>query len=104
MTPFVFAIIGVTIIFSSFLSGVFGMAGGMVLLGVLLVYFDVATAMIFFSIIQFVANGWRAVQWRQLHAVADLRLVCGRRGHLVRGDVRRSRSSPTRRWSTSCSG
>jgi uncharacterized protein len=64
MTPSVVAIIGVTIVFSSFLSGVFGMAGGMILLGVLLNYFDVATGMIFFSIIQLFANGWRVVQWR----------------------------------------
>ena len=40
------------------------MAGGMVLLGVLLTYFDVATGMILFSIIQLFANGWRALQWR----------------------------------------
>jgi uncharacterized membrane protein YfcA len=64
MTPSVLAIIGATIVFSSFLSGVFGMAGGMVLLGVLLNYFDVATGMILFSIIQLFANGWRVVQWR----------------------------------------
>ena len=70
MTPSVLAIIGVTIVFSSFLSGVFGMAGGMVLLGVLLTYFDVATAMIFFSIVQGVANAWRVVLWRQY--------ICGR--------------------------
>jgi len=63
MTPTALAIIGATIVVSSFLSGVFGMAGGMVLLGVLLVYFDVATAMILFSIIQFFANAWRAMQW-----------------------------------------
>jgi hypothetical protein len=36
----------------------------MVLLGVLLVYLDVAAAMILFSIIQLFANGWRAAQWR----------------------------------------
>src|SRR3979411_618987 len=65
MTLTVLALIGATIIFSSFLSGVFGMAGGMVLLGVLLNYFDVATGMIFFSIIQLFANGWRVVQWRR---------------------------------------
>jgi uncharacterized protein len=64
MTPSVLAIIGVTAIFSSFVSGVFGMAGGMILLGVLLNYFDVATGMILFSVIQFFANGWRVVQWR----------------------------------------
>src|SRR5215813_10502022 len=59
------ALIGLTVIVSSFISGVFGMAGGMVLLGVLLNYFDVAPAMILFSIIQIFANGWRALQWRE---------------------------------------
>src|SRR3981081_793346 len=65
MTLSALALIGATIVFSSFLSGVFGMAGGMVLLGVLLNYFDVATGMILFSIIQLFANGWRVVQWRR---------------------------------------
>ena len=65
MTPAAFAIIGSTIVVSSFISGVFGMAGGMVLLGVLLVYFDVATAMLLFSATQLVANGWRAIHWRR---------------------------------------
>jgi uncharacterized protein len=57
------AVIGATILVSSFISGTFGMAGGMVLLGVLLVYFPVTTAMVLFSIIQFVANTWRAALW-----------------------------------------
>jgi len=64
MTPADYALLAVTIVFSSFVSGVFGMAGGMVLLGVLLAYFDVAAGMILFSIIQIFANGWRAWQWR----------------------------------------
>jgi uncharacterized protein len=63
MTPFAFFIIGFAIFSTSFVSGLFGMAGGMILVGVLLAYFDVATAMVVFSIIQFVANGWRAVLW-----------------------------------------
>jgi uncharacterized protein len=65
MTPASLALIGATIVVSSFISGVFGMAGGMVLLGVLLVYFDVATAMVLFSIIQIGANGSRTIHWRQ---------------------------------------
>ncbi len=65
MTPTSLALIGATIIFSSFVSAVFGMAGGMVLLGVLLVYFDVATGMVLFSLIQLATNGWRALTWRQ---------------------------------------
>ena len=64
MTVFSYALLALTIVFSSFISGVFGMAGGMILLGVLLNYFDVASAMILFSIIQFCANGWRAYRWR----------------------------------------
>src|SRR6476469_10846270 len=63
MAPFDFVLIATTIIATSFISGLFGMAGGMILVGVLLVYFDVATGMVIFSIIQFVANGWRAVLW-----------------------------------------
>src|ERR1051326_126350 len=64
MTAASLAVIGSTIVLASFISGVFGMAGGMVLLGVLLVYFDVATAMGLFSILQITANGWRALHWR----------------------------------------
>ena len=63
MTLSAWIIIGISIVAGSFLSGVFGMAGGMVVIGVLLIYFDVATAMILFSIIQLAANGWRAFQW-----------------------------------------
>jgi uncharacterized protein len=65
MTAGALAVIGSTIVVSAFISGVFGMAGGMVLLGVLLIYFDVATAMVLFSIIQLASNGWRAVHWRR---------------------------------------
>src|SRR5580700_5446653 len=65
MSILTLALLGLTILISSFISGVFGMAGGMILLGVLLNYFDVPSAMILFSIIQFCANGWRAWQWRQ---------------------------------------
>jgi uncharacterized membrane protein YfcA len=65
MTATALALIGATVVVSSFISGVFGMAGGMVLLGVLLVYFDVATGMVLFSIIQLATNGWRALHWRR---------------------------------------
>src|SRR5947209_20542801 len=63
MTLSALLIIAPTIVFSSFLSGVFGMAGGMVLLGVLLNYTDVATGMILFSIIELFPNGCRALPW-----------------------------------------
>lgn len=65
MTAATLTLIGATVVFSSFISAVFGMAGGMILLGVLLVYFDVATAMVLFSIIQLATNGWRSVHYRK---------------------------------------
>jgi len=65
MTAASLAILGLTVVVSSFISGVFGMAGGMVLLGVILVYFDVATGMLLFSILQISGNGWRALVWRR---------------------------------------
>jgi uncharacterized membrane protein YfcA len=65
MTAASLALLGWTVVLSSFISGVFGMAGGMILLGLLLVYFDVATAMVMFSILQISGNGWRALHWRR---------------------------------------
>jgi uncharacterized protein len=66
MTSLTLVLFGITIVLSSFISGVFGMAGGLVLLGLLLVYFDVPTAMVMLSIVQFAANGWRSVLWWRL--------------------------------------
>jgi uncharacterized membrane protein YfcA len=63
MTPAALAILGATILATSFIAGVFGMAGGMILLGVLLVYFDVATGMVVFSLLQFSANVSRVTLW-----------------------------------------
>jgi uncharacterized membrane protein YfcA len=63
MGPAVLAIIAATILVTSFISGIFGMAGGLILLGVLLVFMDVAPAMVLFGTIQTAANGWRAALW-----------------------------------------
>ncbi len=62
-SPLVLATLALTIVATSFMSGVFGMAGGMVLLGVLLLLLDVAPAMILFGATQAASNGWRAVLW-----------------------------------------
>ena len=59
----VLAIIAATILVTSFISGIFGMAGGIILLGVLLLFLDVAPAMMLFGAIQTAANGWRAALW-----------------------------------------
>ena len=63
LEPFAIAVVAVAVLGSSFVSGVFGMAGGMILLGALLVFMDVAPAMVLFGVIQTAANGWRAALW-----------------------------------------
>lgn len=65
MTVTALVIIALAIVFTSFLSGVFGMAGGMILLGVLLLFLDVIPAMVLFSSIQLASNGWRVLLWRR---------------------------------------
>jgi uncharacterized membrane protein YfcA len=61
--PFAIAVVAVAVLGSSFVSGIFGMAGGMILLGVLLVFMDVAPAMVLIGVIQTASNGWRAALW-----------------------------------------
>ena len=63
MAPAVLAIVAATILVTSFISGIFGMAGGIILLGVLLIFLDVAPAMMLFGTIQMASNGWRAALW-----------------------------------------
>lgn len=63
LAPFALAVVGATILATSFISGIFGMAGGLILLGVLLLFLEVAPAMVLFGTIQTAANGWRAVIW-----------------------------------------
>jgi uncharacterized membrane protein YfcA len=56
-------LIGTAVFVSAFISGVFGLAGGMIMLGVLLVFFDVSTAMVMFSLLTTTANAWRVISW-----------------------------------------
>lgn len=55
--------LAVILLFTSFLSGIFGMAGGMILMGALLPILPVPTAMVLHAISQMSSNGWRAALW-----------------------------------------
>jgi uncharacterized protein len=48
---------------TSFLSGIFGMAGGMILMGALLPLLPVPAAMVLHAISQMTASGWRVALW-----------------------------------------
>jgi uncharacterized membrane protein YfcA len=48
---------------TAFLSGIFGMAGGLILIGVLLVLLPVPEAMALHAVTQMASNGWRGLLW-----------------------------------------
>src|SRR5882757_4054068 len=60
----VLAALAAVAVVTSFISGIFGMAGGMLLIGFLLVLLPVPVAMVFHGVIQIAANSWRAWLWR----------------------------------------
>lgn len=59
------AILALSAVVSSFISGILGMAGGMILMGVLLAMMPVPAAMLLHGITQLASNGWRALMWRR---------------------------------------
>jgi uncharacterized membrane protein YfcA len=69
-----------TMIVTSFLSGIFGMAGGLILVGVLLAIMPLPAAMVLHAVTQMASNGWRAWLWRshiQWRSVAFYGCGCG---------------------------
>src|SRR4030095_14939231 len=48
----------------AFLSGLFGMAGGLILIGVLLTILPLPSAMVLHAITQMASTAWRAFRWR----------------------------------------
>lgn len=76
MTSAMIALLWAVMVGTALLSGIFGMAGGMILIGVLLVLLPVPDAMALHAVTQMASNGWRAalwvryVRWRILGAYA----------------------------------
>ncbi|KCZ47344.1 sulfite exporter TauE/SafE family protein [Hyphomonas pacifica] len=65
MGPVAAVIILVTVLITSFISGIFGMAGGIIFMGVLTSLVSVAMAMMIHGAVQMVSNGYRAFLWRR---------------------------------------
>lgn len=57
------AIVLATMVGTSFLSGIFGMAGGLILVGVLLAILPLPAAMMLHGVTQLASNVWRASLW-----------------------------------------
>ena len=63
MTPLLIASLSLIIVATSFISGIFGMAGGMILMGILIVVMPLPAAMVLHAVTQMASNGWRALLW-----------------------------------------
>jgi uncharacterized membrane protein YfcA len=83
MTPLSSIFILITAFLTAMLSGIFGMAGGLVLMGALALVLPVSAAFATHGILQIVANGWRAwlhrrhVAWRIVGVYAAASIVAG---------------------------
>jgi len=56
--------ISAAVVVTSIISGIFGMAGGLILMLILGTFLPVQTAMVLHGTTQFFSNGWRAAIWR----------------------------------------
>ena len=65
MTALMMVLLCLVMVATSFLSGIFGMAGGLILIGVLLALLPVPTAMVLHAVTQIASNGWRGLLWRK---------------------------------------
>ena len=61
----ILALLAVSALVTSFISGILGMAGGMILMGILLAVVPLPVAMMLHGITQLASNGWRALMWRK---------------------------------------
>src|SRR5436190_6628008 len=65
VSPILFySILAVSAVVTSFVSGILGMAGGMILMGILLALLPLPAAMMLHGITQLASNAWRALLWR----------------------------------------
>src|ERR1044072_3596751 len=63
-TPLILAALAIVAVVTSFISGIFGMAGGVLLIGLLLMMLPGPGAMAVHRVIQTAAHGWRSYLWR----------------------------------------
>lgn len=91
-----FALLAVVLITST-MSGVFGMAGGLMLMGGLTLAMPVAAAMVTHGAVQFVSNGWRAVLHRK-HIKWPIIVFYGAGSAIAAGLLALVTYEPTKAW------
>jgi uncharacterized membrane protein YfcA len=87
----------VVVLVTATVSGVFGMAGGLMLMGALTLAMPVAAAMVTHGAVQFVSNGWRAVLHRK-HIDWPIILFYGAGSAAAAAILALVTYSPTKAW------
>lgn len=85
------------VLITATVSGVFGMAGGLMLMGVLTLAMPVAAAMVTHGAVQFVSNGWRAVLHRK-HINWRIIVMYGVGSAMAAGVLALITYDPTKAW------
>lgn len=87
----------IVVVITATISGVFGMAGGLMLMGALTLAMPVSAAMVTHGAVQFVSNGWRAVLHRQ-HIVWPIIVMYGIGSAIAAGLLALVTYEPTKAW------
>jgi uncharacterized protein len=87
----------IVVLVTATVSGVFGMAGGLMLMGALTLAMPVAAAMVTHGAVQFVSNGWRAVLHRK-HIEWPIILYYGAGSAMAAAMLALVTYSPTKAW------
>ena len=87
----------IVVLLTATVSGVFGMAGGLMLMGALTLAMPVSAAMVSHGAVQFVSNGWRAVLHRK-HINWRIILMYGVGSAIAAGALALVTYSPTKAW------
>ncbi len=78
MSPLLISALCAAMLGTAFLSGIFGMAGGLILVGILLALMPVPDAMLLHGITQLASNTWRGLLWiKHVQWRAVVAYVCG---------------------------
>lgn len=85
------------VLITATISGVFGMAGGLMLMGALTLVMPVAAAMVTHGAVQFVSNGWRAVLHKK-HIAWPIIIFYGLGSAIAAGLLALVTYEPTKAW------
>lgn len=97
MAPLTSFLLLLAVLITATLSGVFGMAGGLLLMGALTLALPVAAAMVTHGAIQFVSNGWRAFLHRG-HILWRIIVLYALGSALAAGALALVTYQPTKAW------